>query len=51
MIDEVQLYDHALTTNEVQFLFDNPSLTAIPEPASAALIAFGIFGLAIRRRR
>lgn len=52
MVDEVQLYDHALTTGEVQFLFDNPSSVAgVPEPATGAILALSLCTVLMRRRR
>lgn len=44
LIDEVRIYDHALSESEVQGLFQ------IPEPASAALL-FLALGFGLRRRR
>jgi hypothetical protein len=51
MVDEVQLYDSALSSNEVQFLFENPALTAVPEPSSFAIACLGLTGIVLRRNR
>lgn len=40
LIDEVQLYDHALSSDEVGFLFLNPGVV-VPEPATIALLGLG----------
>jgi hypothetical protein len=53
LIDDVQLYDTALTQPQIQLLYDNPgqNLTTIPEPASAALLILGAMIAARHRRR
>ncbi len=54
-IDDVQIYNVALTNGEVQFLFENPTqtlpeATVIPEPGSLSLL--GLFSLlSLTRRR
>lgn len=49
LIDDVQVYNHALSQSEVQFLFNNPG-TAVPEPGSLVLAGIGLLSLARRRR-
>lgn len=49
LIDELQLYDHALTRAEVDFLFAHPG-TIVPEPAAGLLALFGTF-LLMRKQR
>ncbi len=39
MIDDINIYDHALTNEEIQDLYHAP---AVPEPGSIALILFGL---------
>jgi len=48
MIDDVQVYDVALSVEEVVYLYDHPGL-AVPEPATLCVLALG--GLAFLRRR
>ncbi len=47
LIDEVQVYNYALSGDQVKFLYANPG-SAIPAPGAAAL---GLAALAIGRRR
>ena len=48
LVDEVQLYGYALTSNQIEFLFHNPG-EIIPEPATLGVLALG--GLLMLRRR
>jgi hypothetical protein len=41
LIDEVQIYNHALTNAQVDFLFRNPSL-AIPEPGTLSIACLAL---------
>ena len=43
-VDEVQVYGHALTQEDITFLYNNPG-SAIPEPA--AIVLFGLGGVAL----
>ena len=49
-MDDVQVYDEALSASDVSFLFNNAG-TAIPEPGSLALLGLGGLLVASRRRR
>ena len=49
LIDDVQIYDQALTASEVSFLFNNPG-QSVPEPSTSAMLGL-LGGLALRRRR
>ena len=44
MVDEVRIYDHALSAAEVQALF-------VPEPSSALMVMLGLTACLVRRRR
>ena len=48
-IDDVQLYDQALSADDVSFLMSNPG-SAIPEPSAVALLGLGALALNRRRR-
>lgn len=50
LVDDVQVYSHAVTSANVQYLFDNPG-QVIPEPASAILLLAGAGLLTLKRRR
>jgi hypothetical protein len=52
-IDDVQVYDTALSSSDVSSLFANPglNLTTIPEPSTTALLGLGGFALILRRRK
>jgi hypothetical protein len=51
VIDDFQVYDHALAASDVAFLHANPGsaggLLAVPEPASVTLLALGAGFLAV----
>lgn len=49
LVDDVQIYNTALSASDIGFLFANPG-TAVPEPSVIALAGFGLLSLAYRRR-
>ena len=44
-LDDIQLYNRALTAEQIDLLFQNPGVTVVPEPASAVLCLISLFGL------
>ena len=56
-IDDVQVYDEALSAGDVTFLFNNPgsalgsAANTAPEPSTLVLVGFGVVGLVGGRRR
>jgi len=52
-IDDVALFDEALTDGQMQFLSANAAagLSAVPEPGSAALLGLGGLAVILRRRK
>ncbi|MFC4993485.1 LamG domain-containing protein [Rubritalea tangerina] len=50
-IDDVAIYDRALTAGEMAWLNVNVATEAVPEPSSAILIGLGGLGLVLRRKR
>lgn len=50
-IDDVQLYSRALSSSEVNFLFQNPGAIIVPEPGNAVLLLTLLGAAASRRRR
>ncbi|MES2571420.1 MAG: LamG domain-containing protein [Verrucomicrobiota bacterium] len=49
LVDDLQVYNTALSAEDVGFLFANPGM-AVPEPGSFALVGLGLLPL-VRRRR
>jgi MYXO-CTERM domain-containing protein len=56
-IDDVQIYDHALSAAQITYLFENPgematsSGSAVPEPAGLGVLGMVLLGAHQRRRR
>ncbi len=52
-MDEIYIFDNALTTTEISNLFNFNSLesVSIAEPGALALFGLGLFGLSLARRR
>jgi hypothetical protein len=50
LVDDVQVYDHALSLGEVQYLFANPGV-AVPEPSVLAFAGLGMLPVFRRKRR
>jgi hypothetical protein len=50
LVDDVQVYNHAFTQNQVNYLFANPGET-VPEPSALVLAGLGLLSLGYRRRR
>jgi hypothetical protein len=50
LIDDVQLYDGALTAADIQYLDSNPG-AALPEPATLSLLGLGGLAALLRRRK
>jgi hypothetical protein len=52
LVDEVAIWDHALTDDNVEWLYQNSlSQIPIPEPTSVVLFSMGLLSLAMFRRR
>ena len=55
IFDDVAVWDHALTDQEVAFLWNNGAgnvaVNPIPEPSTLVLLALGLLGLLFGRRR
>ena len=49
LVDDVQFYDQALSSSQVQYLYDNPG-AVIPEPSTLALLGLAASILFLRRK-
>lgn len=50
-LDEVRVYDHALTQEEVLTLFAEGNATEVPAPGALAIFGVGVLGMGLVRRR
>ncbi len=51
-IDDVQIYDEALSASDATFLLNNAgTAVGVPEPSSTALLGLGGLALILRRRK
>jgi hypothetical protein len=51
LIDELWVFDNALTQAEINNLFNSNSLAAVPEPATFSLVLMSLMGLGFSRRK
>ena len=49
LVDDLQIYDEALSASDISVLFNNPG-SVVPEPASLALMGLGGLSMMCRRR-
>jgi hypothetical protein len=50
-LDDVGIWDNALSASEIQNIYDNGVGSYVPEPSSALLLGLGGLSLLIKRRR
>jgi len=50
LVDEVQVYNQALTNDQIDFLFQNPT-QVVPEPGTLSLLGLGLLGWTAFKRR
>jgi hypothetical protein len=50
LVDDLQVYDKALTANDVSYLYNNPG-APVPEPATMACLLGGLGALIARRKK